>query len=936
MLLGAVVLVTGRRGEIDIRACVAIYGSACWSRARQALIAALIVAVGFVAVATGLFAFTAPAVAAEVCGAETFLTVEFTNTSDSPLTLKEIPDLEGEFCNAPPHTIGVNEKVVISSYNTDPFFGTEFTLIYELANHSQLEVNYEVPEIGSNSSRATAPPEYVVHTAEPENFLFTTTFEGCKLTGGDGICDQWKEHGVTIDPTTGRSVPPGTPGGQFIDLPHMGVSLDRPTVMVQMDWMENEKHNQKLRQSAIDKVIEAYNSDPVTYPGATRSGVTLVVDAGPDSTITPGGEKWGSLSRAKAIPWKENFTTGKRNEINFTPYEELFKNNFVPTGRKPIFHYDTIVAGLSSESEGTSGWTPSGDGSIISLGDWTGGVGSEGEQAGTFMHEFGHVLGLSHGGEDTINFKPNYPSVMNYFYQTSGVPRNGENVYDYSREPEPSVNETTLTEKGGISLGANLQKYAVTWKCPTAGTKTTAQLGEMDLNCDGTTPDGGTGFDVGGEKGEGETVLAGAVRSDWERLDFTTGGVGTGRAVGSETVLPSAVDAVDEITPAIAAQVRRTPVVAYTGATTGDYHEPVTVSATLTDPTFTPASAVAGASIAFKLGPSPTDTCTATTNASGVASCTITPTQQPGPYSVVAGFAGNSSYQPVSDTHAFTILRAATALSYGGTAHVANGASATLTGTLLENGTTPTSPSGQAVSFTLGSGATAQSCSGTVASNGNVQCTITKVQQPDSPTFSVPVSGKFAGDSYYLPSTSPPASVELVYFTGRAYGTSFSLFGQPPLLVADTGEVKTAQVSTVTRSAISWFFSGGTGAAPTANVSTAAGGVTASASASSFSMSGLFVPTIQASKLTATSHSTCSGSSGSLTASSLTINGKTVTVAGAPPNTVIHLPLGGTVTLDQQISGAGPGLTVNALHVSVPGVIDYVQSSATTAAHNCP
>jgi hypothetical protein len=913
-----------------------VYGSVCWSRARRALIAALIVATGFFAVASGLFAFTATADAAEVCGAETFLTVEFTNTSDSPLTLKEVPDLEGEFCNAPPHTIAANEKVVISSYNTTPFFGTEFTLVYELANHSLLEVNYEVPTFGSNSSSASAPPEYAIHTAEPENDLFTTTFEGCRLTVGDGICDQWKEHGVTIDPKTGRSVPPGTPGGQFIDLPHMGVSLDRPTVMVQMDWMENEAHNQKLRQSAIDKVIEAYNVDPVTYPGATRSGVTLVVDAGSDSTITPGGEKWGSLSRAKAIPWKENFTTGKREAIDFTPYEELFKNNFVPTGRKPIFHYDTIVADLSSESEGTSGWTPSGDGSIISLGAWTGGVGSEGEQAGTFMHEHGHVLGLSHGGEDKINFKPNYPSVMNYFYQMPGVPRNGENVYDYSRDPEPSVDETTLTEKGGISLGANLHNYAVTWKCPKGGTKATSQLGEMDLNCDGTTPDGGTGFDVGGEEKEGQTVLAGTVRDDWERLNFKTGGVGTGRAAGDESVLPSPVEAVDEITPAIAAQVRRTPVVTYTGPTSGDYHEPVMASATLVDPTFTPAPAVAGASIAFKLGPSASDSCTATTNTSGVASCTITPTQQPGPYNIVASFAGNSTYEPASDTHAFTVLREMTSLPYDGPASVTNGAPATLTGRLLEDGIRAPAPAGQTVSFTLGSGATAQSCSGTVATSGNVQCTITKVQQPDSPTFNVPVSAKFAGDSYYLPSTSPPASVGLVYFSGRAYGTSFSLLGQSPVLVADTGEVKTAQVSTVTRSGISWFFLGGSGAAPTATVSTGAGGVTASASASSFSLSGLLVPTITASRLTATSHSTCAGSSGSLTLSSLTINGKTITVAGAAPNTVIHLPLGGTVTLNQQIPGPGPGLTVNALHVNVPGVIDYVQSSATSAMHNCP
>jgi len=38
-------------------------------------------------------------------------------------------------------------------------------------------------------------------------------------------------------------------------------------------------------------------------------------------------------------------------------------------------------------------------------------------EAATVMHEFGHNLGLRHGGSDEINCKPNYFSVMNYNYQ---------------------------------------------------------------------------------------------------------------------------------------------------------------------------------------------------------------------------------------------------------------------------------------------------------------------------------------------------------------------------------------------------------------------------------------------------------------------------------------------------------------------------------------
>lgn len=42
-----------------------------------------------------------------------------------------------------------------------------------------------------------------------------------------------------------------------------------------------------------------------------------------------------------------------------------------------------------------------------------------------FLHEIGHNLGLGHGGDGGANYKPNYPSLMNYMYSKSqnGSPR---------------------------------------------------------------------------------------------------------------------------------------------------------------------------------------------------------------------------------------------------------------------------------------------------------------------------------------------------------------------------------------------------------------------------------------------------------------------------------------------------------------------------------
>jgi hypothetical protein len=879
--------------------------------------------------------------AAPAQAAERSTLVNFTNNSDSALTLSG-ESLEGCWATgfeslAAPHQIAIGQTVSFEGESCEFLHGTEFKLNYELANGSTLQLVYDNPFVGSNSYVENAPQGYEINRTggSGDNAEVSQNFK-CTSTVCDGIPNEWKEHGVTINPGGGNP-------SQFINLPEMGVSLDRPTVMVQLDTMQNSEHNQELRQEAIDNTIKAFSNDPVTYKGATRSGITLVVDAGESSTITPGGKKWGSLSRAKTIPWTKDLLEGSRKEgYKLENWYTLLKSNLIPTGRLPIFHY-AIAGAEIAPGDSTSGFTPGTKfGFMVTLGDWTEGIGTEDQQNGTFMHELGHTLGLLHGGEDSVNYKPNYPSIMNYLYQMEGVPHaNGTRTWDYSRNTEPSLNESTLTEAGGVSLGANPEQYGTGHACFTGEESNEAftqnTLAPVNWTCTGK-PALGTGFDANGDGKE--EVLNGA-SSDWSRIDFKTGGVGAGANAAETVEVPSSgvSEPSDEITTQMQSRIHSLPLsskLTYTGPSSGVYHQPVTVSATLIAPDEKNAP-VAEKAVSFQLGSAPADSCSAITNTSGQASCSITPTQTPGPYSVVASFVGDSTYKAGSDTEPFTIDREPTTLAYNGPSHVSNGASATFTGTLLAEGGSAPSPAGQSVTFMLGSGAGAQSCAGTVSPSGSVECTIASVKQPDSATFTVPVGASFAGDSFYLPSSSPPASVQLLYYTGRALGSSFTLLGLPTVITADTGEVKTAQEVTVKKSGLSLSFPVGSLAVPTASVSTGGGGVTASASASSLSLAGLFVPTIQASTVTATSRSTCTTSTGTSTLSSLKINGTTITVANRPPNTVIPLLLGGSLTLNQQIPAVGGhGLTVNAVHVSIPGVIDYIQSSATSAVHNCP
>ncbi|TKK81152.1 DUF11 domain-containing protein [Herbidospora galbida] len=95
-------------------------------------------------------------------------------------------------------------------------------------------------------------------------------------------------------------------------------------------------------------------------------------------------------------------------------------------------------------------------------------LGTVQDQAGTIMHELGHALNLAHGGDSGVQYKPNYLSVMNYFFQT-GIPnspppllvddtanwRVGAVRLDFSDGDLPQLVENALDENVGIRDGAD-------------------------------------------------------------------------------------------------------------------------------------------------------------------------------------------------------------------------------------------------------------------------------------------------------------------------------------------------------------------------------------------------------------------------------------------------------------------------------------------------
>jgi hypothetical protein len=375
---------------------------------------------------------------------------------------------------------------------------------------------------------------------------------------------------------------------------------------------------------------------------------------------------------------------------------------------------------------------------------------------------------------------------------------------------------------------------------------------------------------------------------------------------------------------------KETTSIGYTGAATSDYHDAFTATAKLVD-TDGRRPQLADRPVRFELGTG--DECTATTDRFGVATCEITPTQVPGSSTIVASFAGDDYYQGSRDSKPFTISKQQTHLTYDGPTQVANDFPATLKGTLTEEEAGGTPIDGRTVTFTLGAGATAQSCEGTSDAAGKAQCTIAKVNQPGS-TTTLSARAAFAGDTYYLTSEDS-VTIKLLFYTGRAFGASAEVLGLPLIPPqADTGSIQTSARSQTERHAVFGALPLVTTTGLSGSVTTGLGTSTGRATAATVSIGLPGLPVIRAEGIVARSESTCQRAAGSATIGSLTIGGARVEV-GAEPSTIRV----GTATLklneQTPVAGADHGLTVNALHLDAPGLADVVVASARSDIHNC-
>ena len=270
-----------------------------------------------------------------------------------------------------------------------------------------------------------------------------------KDTDGDGLVDSWEKHGYDHDGD----------GVVDVDLPALGANPKKKDIFVQIDYMVGGDHTHKPIQAGIDMVVESFANAPVSNPDGTK-GINLHVDV-----------KNALAHQATLSAW--------------TGFDALREVN-LPKARLPIYHYCVFAhdveghIGMSGISKGIPG-----SGFIVSLGSWTDQVGTTQEQAGTFMHEFGHNIGLRHGGINHVNYKPNYVSIMNYFFQVRGLTVDGtEGHFDYSRHKFLTLKESALKENHGIGTPTN---YGTRWYDPSHIQRSTTTSKPIDWDWSGST-----------------------------------------------------------------------------------------------------------------------------------------------------------------------------------------------------------------------------------------------------------------------------------------------------------------------------------------------------------------------------------------------------------------------------------------------------------------
>ena len=244
----------------------------------------------------------------------------------------------------------------------------------------------------------------------------------------DGLKDEWEKNGIDIN--NDKIID--------LDLKKLGAKYDHKDLFVEVDYMKGFKPS----MATFPIVEKAFKDASLVCNPDNARGVNLHIQVDqqiPHVEIIP----WSKISE-----WKNKY------------FGTTSDSNVVKEAKKQVFHYSFFIDKYREDKTSTGKADTPGMNSIVSLGVLKEIHRTPSWQAKTFMHEVGHNLHLYHGGWDKTSFKPNYFSVMNYFFQSPAL----SGTIDYASCKAPKLKEYALDESQGVKIEGHVckQQFPIT------------------------------------------------------------------------------------------------------------------------------------------------------------------------------------------------------------------------------------------------------------------------------------------------------------------------------------------------------------------------------------------------------------------------------------------------------------------------------------------
>ena len=383
---------------------------------------------------------------AEITEISSSKTIDYVRWSNSDYTGSSHPDPTTE-------SFTFTGSVLMNNFNYETSIGRKFPLPTTDTNNADEWMFYD------HASPGGPNPTYLPIASGTDS-------------DGDGLSDDDEDNVYNTDKTRSDTDGDGFSDGQEvldegiagINIKALGADPLKRDIFLEIDYMANPAGVTNsdtdtttntncfiLRKAALDKiknVFDNYNpaGDTNTYSIQIHFDVGDLFDQ--SDGIDPNDYDLGG---GNEIPFYNCISLGPKDNCASDHYALKQQNHDL--NRRFIFHY--FIRGWSQNTDGSTGSSGlaelgGNDGIITVNSDLSNENYCTNVQASTIFHELGHNMNLQHGGNESLNYKPNYVSTMNYLYQLNGLDtdNDGDIFYyanEYTKQNGPNLSDLDIS-----------------------------------------------------------------------------------------------------------------------------------------------------------------------------------------------------------------------------------------------------------------------------------------------------------------------------------------------------------------------------------------------------------------------------------------------------------------------------------------------------------